>query len=47
MITYGEGIPTESISTSYYIDLETDTIYQKRDGIWVATHRNGNEIVEE
>lgn len=44
MITYGEGLPTDSIESNVYVDLLTDFLYQKKDGEWVITHKNGEEV---
>lgn len=32
----GEGLPDENTKGEFYKDLETDTLYQKVDGVWVT-----------
>lgn len=35
-ISYGEGLPTNEVTTKYYVDLKTDTTYffDKENKIW-------------
>lgn len=44
MIEYGLGEPTEAIKKDWYVDLETDTMYQKLNNEWVVFSVNGNVI---
>lgn len=41
MIEYGYGYPTEQVTKSVYVDMETDTMYRKEDGVWVIYAVNG------
>ena len=45
---YGNGEPTSPIvGYDYYVDLETDTMYQFTDGVWVVHSCNGVAVGDE
>ena len=44
---YGLGNPNDSTPTQEtYVDLNTDTMYEHRDGSWVAIMKNGRPVDE-
>ena len=46
-ISYGLGEPTTTITgVTYYVDLNTDTMYEHRNGSWVVIMKNGNPVDE-
>ena len=46
-ISYGLGEPTTTITgVTYYVDLDTDTMYEHRDGSWVVIMKNGRPVDE-
>ena len=46
-ISYGLGGPTTTITgVTHYVDLETDTMYEQRDGKWVIILKNGKPVDE-
>ena len=46
-ISYGLGEPTTTITgVTHYVDLDTDTMYEHRNGSWVVIMKNGNPVDE-
>ena len=44
---YDLGAPNDSVPThELYVDLETDTMYEQRDGKWVIILKNGKPVDE-
>ena len=44
---YGIGEPNaETTGADWYVDLETDTMYELQDGEWVAMLQHGEPIVQ-
>ena len=44
---YGLGNPNDSTPTQEtYVDLNTDTMYEHRDGSWVVIMKNGRPVDE-
>lgn len=42
---YGQGEPQGLIGNyTWYVDLDTDTMYELVDGSWIARFRNGEEV---
>lgn len=47
MIIYGNGEPKGRLTSTVYVDLETDTMYQYDGTQWVVFSRNGIPVGEE
>lgn len=45
MIQYGTGIPTGNITKSWYLDLQTDTLYQRVKDGWLAVVSRGTRLI--
>ena len=46
-ISYGIGKPTTAITgANYYVDLETDTMYEWQSDKWVVIMKNGSPVDE-
>lgn len=42
---YGQGEPQGLIGNyTWYVDLDTDTVYELVDGSWIVRFRNGEEV---
>lgn len=40
-IFYGYGVPAETVPHELYVDLDTDTMYIKTNGVWEVYAYNG------